>query len=120
MNTEVGDNGKFPVRGHALVFRLYEPVSQGVDDSAESIVTIIQHDGCSVSYCHLSKVMVKKGKEVKAGETVAISGNSGRSTGPHLHVTYRVDGNTEKPAYLIDGIISRKERLLEKIRTVGK
>lgn len=95
-------------------------VTRTGQDRKSGIYVTIQHDGYSVSYCHLSKVMVKKGKEVKAGETVAISGNSGRSTGPHLHVTYRVDGKTENPAYLIDGIISRKERLLEKIRMVGK
>lgn len=89
-------------------------------DRKSGIYVTIRHDSCSVSYCHLSKVLAKKGKEVKAGEAVAISGNSGKSTGPHLHITYRVNGKTENPAYLIDGIISKKKKLLEEISTVGK
>ena len=47
----------------------------------------IRHGDYIVSYCHLSKALVKKGVKVLPGEVVAISGNTGRSTGPHLHIT---------------------------------
>ena len=42
-------------------------------------------DGYRVMYAHLSKVLVKQGEEIKQGQVVAKSGNTGLSTGPHLH-----------------------------------
>ena len=42
-------------------------------------------DGYTVMYAHLSKVLVKQGEEIRQGQVVAKSGNTGLSTGPHLH-----------------------------------
>lgn len=42
-------------------------------------------DGYAVMYAHLSEVLVKKGEEIRQGQVVAKSGNTGLSTGPHLH-----------------------------------
>ena len=42
-------------------------------------------DGYTVMYAHLSKVLVQEGEAVKQGQKVAESGNTGLSTGPHLH-----------------------------------
>ncbi len=53
---------------------------------------IVQHgNGLSSLYAHLSEVLVAANQEVKVGEVIAKSGNSGRSTGPHLH--YEVHKN---------------------------
>lgn len=50
----------------------------------------VNHGVCVCSYLHLSKILVKRGQMVQAGQMVAISGNSGkRTTGPHLHITCR-------------------------------
>ncbi len=50
----------------------------------------IRHDnGYVTGYAHLSRVVKKEGERVEKGEIVAYTGNTGRSTGPHLHLTVR-------------------------------
>jgi murein DD-endopeptidase MepM/ murein hydrolase activator NlpD len=49
-------------------------------------------DGVRTLYCHLSLVQVKPGQQVKAGELVALSGETGRVTGPHLHYQVKLSG----------------------------
>ncbi len=49
-------------------------------------------------YAHLSKVMVKEGDVLQRGRRIADSGNSGRSTGPHLHFEVRFRGAPQNPA----------------------
>ncbi len=59
---------------------------------------VIRHkDGTESYYCHLSSFIQRRG-EVKAGEAIARSGNTGNSSGPHLHLEIHVDGNPVDPA----------------------
>lgn len=59
-------------------------------DRRSGFYITFQQGFCMYSYCHLSKILIPgEGYIVKAGDIVAISGNSGRSTGPHLHITCR-------------------------------
>ena len=63
---------------------------------------VIQTAGYSISYCHLSSILVREGQYVNAGEDIAVSGNTGMSTGPHLHLTTKKDGKVIDPAILLN------------------
>jgi len=58
--------------------------------------------GFSTTYGHNSKLLVKKGEEVKAGDVIALSGSSGRSTGPHVHYEIQLGGARVDPLKYLD------------------
>lgn len=59
----------------------------------------IQHDnGYETRYAHLSSISVTKGQKVSKGQTIGKSGNTGNSTGPHLHFEIRKDGDAKNPS----------------------
>ena len=60
--------------------------------SAGYYVVLRHRGGWSTVYMHLSKLHVKQGQRVKLGSTIARSGNTGISTGPHLHYELRING----------------------------
>ncbi len=56
-------------------------------------VFIKHNNGLSTTYGHLSAISVKKGQKVNTGDIIGLSGNTGHTTGPHLHITvYASDG----------------------------
>lgn len=65
-------------------------------------VVIVEHEGgISTLYGHNSVNLVKKGDRVEAGQTIALSGSTGRATGPHLHFEVRKEGEAVDPTQLI-------------------
>jgi hypothetical protein len=80
-------------------------------------------------YCHLTNAEVAKGAQVKAGSNIAKSGNTGNSTGPHLHLEtriapFRYGNDVGHPCLDIPGIVDpnapadRKPSLLKKVASV--
>ena len=58
----------------------------------------IEHgQGYSTRFLHLHRQLVRPGEEVKRGERIALSGNTGRSTGPHLHYEIQVNNRPKNP-----------------------
>jgi murein DD-endopeptidase MepM/ murein hydrolase activator NlpD len=65
-------------------------------------VLVIDHGyGVKTRYGHLSEIAVRMGDRVRRGDKVAAVGNTGRSTGPHLHYEVRVNGIPENPRKFI-------------------
>ena len=58
--------------------------------------------GFTTIYSHNSQLLVNKGDEVKAGDVIALSGSSGRSTGPHLHYEIRLNDTPVDPLKYLD------------------
>lgn len=72
----------------------------GYDKVSGNYITL-QHGSITVSYCHLSQVLKNKNEFVTVGEVVGITGNTGRSTGEHLHLTCRYKTKIINPEILM-------------------
>ncbi len=66
------------------------------------VVVIRHNNGLETLYGHLSKRKVKEGDKVEAGEVIGLGGNTGRSTGSHLHFEARYKGEPINPNSLIE------------------
>ena len=81
-------------------------------------LVVIRHDnGLETYYAHLSEINVKPNQWVTAGQVIGKGGNTGRSTGSHLHYEIRYKGQTFDPERLIDfttGTLRRETFLLKR------
>lgn len=102
----------FQARNNEVYAMMEGEVTKVGYDSRSGCYITIRHGNYTVSYCHLSKALVRKNTIVKPGEVVAITGNTGRSTGEHLHLSVRYKGKYINPNILLDFIKETKETVL--------
>lgn len=82
-----------------------------------NLVIIRHNNGLETYYAHLSERSVEVGDWVVAGQQIGLGGNTGRSTGPHLHFEVRYKGQSFDPERIIDfttGDLRRSELLLKR------
>ncbi|QRM55616.1 M23 family metallopeptidase [Sinorhizobium sp. BG8] len=72
-------------------------LTAGATGGYGNMVEISHGNGVTTRYAHLSRVLVKAGDKVEAGDPVGLSGTTGRSTGPHLHYEVRRNGKAIDP-----------------------
>lgn len=81
-----------------------EVINIGYDSRSGNFIKL-RHGNFTVSYCHLfRKPNIPIGSRVMPGQTVANVGSTGRSTGPHLHITLKRNGRVIDPTFLLDYI----------------
>lgn len=88
-----GDPIKAARDGHVLL--------SGAVQGYGNTVVLEHSDGSRTLYGHASKLLVKAGQQVKQGETIALVGTTGNSTGPHLHFEVIVEGKPRDPLSLL-------------------
>ena len=96
-----------PHKGVDFSMPIGTPVIAPADGTVEKIAyqangagryVVIRHSReYQTVYMHLSHPLVKAGQSVKKGERIALSGNTGRSTGPHLHYEFHINGRPVNP-----------------------
>lgn len=76
-------------------------VEVGDDAKYGKFVRLEHRDGYETLYAHTSQILVKQGEKIPSGRAIALSGNSGQSTAPHLHFEVRQGGAAVDPMLLI-------------------
>lgn len=91
----IGDTIRAAFSGKVRIVR-YERGGYG------NYVVIRHNNGLETIYAHMSKNLVKENQMVRAGEAIGLGGNTGRSTGSHLHFETRLCGVALNPALMFD------------------
>ena len=91
----IGDTIRAAFSGKVRIVR-YEAKGYG------KYVVIRHHNGLETIYGHMSKHLVREDQEVRAGDPIGLGGNTGRSTGSHLHFETRLCGVALNPALMFD------------------
>jgi len=76
-------------------------VAVGTDPDYGMYVLLRHPDGYETMYGHASRLLVGEGEQVEAGQVIALTGNSGRSTAPHLHFEIRREGRSLDPLTVV-------------------
>lgn len=106
-------------RGDEALAMMEGTVLKVGQDRVSGKYVVLRHGEFTVSYCHLSRILVGKGATVRARDAVGITGSTGRSTGEHLHITCRRNGKNIDPAEIFDYIKATKEKCVEALAAMS-
>ena len=81
------------------------PDSTGCTDICGLGLTITDRTGITWIYCHASTLLVTAGQTIAAGQQILLSGNTGHSSGPHLHLGIRIDGIDHCPQTFLEDLL---------------
>lgn len=95
IKVQIGDTILSSWEGQVRIVR-YDPAGYG------NFVVVRHPNGLETVYAHLSRVFVEENEHIVAGEVIGLGGNTGRSTGPHLHYEIRYLGNALNTELMID------------------
>ncbi len=73
-------------------------LSSGTEGGYGRAIRLLHSDGTVTLYGHMSSLLVNQGDKVKAGQQIGREGNTGQSTGPHLHFEVHINGAPVNPA----------------------
>lgn len=112
VNSQFGWRRGRPHKGIDLDLEIGDPVCAAFDGVVRiqrynpggfgNYVLIRHYNGLETLYAHLSEAVVVRNQTVRAGDTIGFGGNTGRSTGPHLHFETRLMGQAFDPRKIID------------------
>jgi len=115
-------------RGQDFAVNTGTPIYAPADGAIEAIrpsnkgsgnfLRILHSYGFSSSYSHLSKFVVKKGDFIKKGDLIAYSGNSGLTSGPHLHYEVRFIGRPLNPKPFLDWNVDKFDTIFKNVRGI--
>lgn len=77
-------------------------LSVGEDSRSGNYIFLEHKNGYVTFYCHCSEILATEGTVIRQGETIALVGSTGYSTGPHLHFEIRKDGESIDPLPFIE------------------
>ena len=97
-------------------------VTKVSSDRRSGKYVVVEYPGrFSCAYCHLSQPLVKTGDHVRAGEVIGISGNTGMSTGAHLHFgVRRAGGQRIDPMILLEFVRQTREDVVRELRELNE
>jgi hypothetical protein len=95
IDLETGDTIKAAFDGKVRYAQMHEK-------GFGNLIIIRHYNGLETYYAHCSKLLVAPNQEVKAGESIGLGGNTGRSTGSHLHFEVRFYDNPINPEHLFN------------------
>ena len=104
---------------YATADGVVEFAHMGYNGGFGNLVKLDHSFGFRTYYAHLNKIVVTHGSFVKKGQLIAYSGNSGASTGPHLHYEVRFLGNVLDPKNFIEWTMSDFSSIFENERNVS-